>query len=64
MDIKFLDAVSDMSSREMIFLTYAQIPNQWRRVTVSYDYRHVPTDSLEFDLQNLHHLKDKECSNL
>ncbi|KAI4135545.1 MAG: hypothetical protein LQ347_000579 [Umbilicaria vellea] len=43
----------DRSPREKFFVTYAEQPNRWRRVTISCDYRDAPTDSLENDLQNL-----------
>lgn len=43
----------DRSQREKFFVTYAEQPNRWRRVTISCDYRDAPTDSLENDLQNL-----------
>lgn len=48
-------------SRDKIYVTYAEIPNRWRRVTVSYDYDQAPADSLEFDLRHPHHLKDKSA---
>lgn len=51
----------DKSPREKFFLTYAETPDRWRRVTVSCDYRNAPLDSLEFDLQNLHYQKDKSA---
>lgn len=43
----------DRSPREKFFVTYAEQPNRWRRVTISCDYRDAATDSLENDLQNL-----------
>lgn len=51
----------DKSPREKFFLTYAELPDRWRRVTVSCDYRDAPVDSLEHDLQNLHYQKDKSA---
>ena len=51
----------DKSPREKFFLTYAETPDRWRRVTVSCDYRDAPMDSLEHDLQNLHYQKDKSA---
>ena len=51
----------DKSPREKFFLTYAETPDRWRRVTVSCDYRNAPPDSLEFDLQNLNYQKDKSA---
>lgn len=49
----------DMSDREKFFLTYAEEPNKWRRVTVSCDYRQLEPDSLEADLKTLHYQRDK-----
>ena len=51
----------DKSPREKFFLTYAETPDRWRRVTVSCDYRNAPLHSLEFDLQNLNYQKDKSA---
>jgi len=49
----------DKSPREKFFVTYAEIPTLWRRVTVSCDYRDAPPKSLERDLQALHYQSDK-----
>ncbi|KAF7198400.1 putative serine/threonine-protein kinase [Pseudocercospora fuligena] len=49
----------DKSNREKFFVTYAEKPNQWRRVTVSLDYRNAPADSLEADLSTLSYQRDK-----
>ncbi|KAJ9625121.1 hypothetical protein H2203_005076 [Taxawa tesnikishii (nom. ined.)] len=49
----------DKSDREKFFVTYAQEPNRWRRVTVSCDYRNAQPDSLEADLRTLHYQRDK-----
>ncbi|KAH7382402.1 hypothetical protein DE146DRAFT_748671 [Phaeosphaeria sp. MPI-PUGE-AT-0046c] len=49
----------DMSDREKFFLTFAEEPNKWRRVTVSCDYRELEPDSLEADLKTLHYQRDK-----
>ncbi|MCJ1297857.1 hypothetical protein MMC08_000645 [Hypocenomyce scalaris] len=49
----------DRSPREKFFVTYAEQPNRWRRVTVSCDYRDAPTDSLEKDLQSLESQREK-----
>ncbi|KAF1960855.1 hypothetical protein CC80DRAFT_403857 [Byssothecium circinans] len=49
----------DLSDREKFFITYAEEPNKWRRVTVSCDYRQLEPDSLEFDLKSLHYQRDK-----
>lgn len=51
----------DMSDREKFFLTYAEEPNKWRRVTVSCDYRQLEPDSLEADLKSLHYQRDKSA---
>ncbi|KAF2684315.1 hypothetical protein K458DRAFT_30079 [Lentithecium fluviatile CBS 122367] len=49
----------DMSDREKFFITFAEEPNKWRRVTVSCDYRRLEPDSLEADLKSLHYQRDK-----
>ncbi|KAK4984882.1 hypothetical protein LTR66_008343 [Elasticomyces elasticus] len=49
----------DKSDREKFFVTYAEQPNKWRRVTVSCDYRNARPDSLEADLRSLHYQRDK-----
>lgn len=51
----------DHSPREKFFLTYAETPQKWRRLTVSCDYRDVPEDSLEHDLQQLSFQRDKSA---
>ncbi|KAF2180667.1 hypothetical protein K469DRAFT_692844 [Zopfia rhizophila CBS 207.26] len=51
----------DMSDREKFFITYAEEPNKWRRVTVSCDYREITPDSLEADLKSLHYQRDKSA---
>ena len=51
----------DRSPREKFFITYAQTPTRWRRVTVSCDYRDSPPDSLEQDLQALPYQRDKNA---
>jgi serine/threonine protein kinase len=51
----------DMSDREKFFLTFAEEPNKWRRVTVSCDYRQLEPDSLEADLKTLHYQRDKSA---
>jgi serine/threonine protein kinase len=51
----------DMSDREKFFITYAEEPNKWRRVTVSCDYRQIQHDSLEADLKGLHYQRDKSA---
>ena len=51
----------DRSPREKFFVTYAETPTSWRRVTVSCDYRDAPPDSLERDLQSLQYQRDKSA---
>lgn len=51
----------DMSDREKFFLTFAEEPHKWRRVTVSCDYRQLEPDSLEADLKTLHYQRDKSA---
>ncbi len=51
----------DRSNREKFFITYAEPPNRWRRVTVSCDYRESPPDSLESDLQELSFQREKSA---
>ncbi|GAB7355912.1 hypothetical protein MBLNU459_g6556t1 [Dothideomycetes sp. NU459] len=48
----------DKSDREKFFVTYAQEPNKWRRLTVSCDYRNA-VQGLEADLKTLHYQRDK-----
>ncbi|OQV01479.1 Protein kinase domain-containing protein isoform 2 [Cladophialophora immunda] len=49
----------DKSDREKFFVTYAQTPNFWRRVTISCDYRNAEPGSLEMDLKELQFQRDK-----
>lgn len=51
----------DQSPREKFFLTYAETPQKWRRITISCDYRNVPQESLERDLQSLQFQRDKSA---
>lgn len=51
----------DMSDREKFFITYAEEPTKWRRVTVSCDYRALEPESLEADLKSLHYQRDKSA---
>lgn len=51
----------DLSDREKFFVTFAEEPNKWRRVTVSCDYRKLEPDSLESDLKSLHYQRDKSA---
>ena len=54
-------AFRDNSEREKFFITYAEEPNRWRRVTVSIDYHDKPPDSLEADLKTLPFQRDKSA---
>jgi serine/threonine protein kinase len=49
----------DKSDREKFFVTYAETPTRWRRVTVSCDYRNAEPGSLEMDLKELQYQRDK-----
>ncbi|KIX02194.1 uncharacterized protein Z518_08133 [Rhinocladiella mackenziei CBS 650.93] len=49
----------DKSDREKFFVTYAETPTHWRRVTVSCDYRNAEPGSLEMDLKELQFQRDK-----
>ncbi|KAK4554489.1 hypothetical protein LTR86_008343 [Recurvomyces mirabilis] len=49
----------DKSNREKFFVTYAEKPNKWRRITLSLDYRDAPEGSLEADISTLHYQRDK-----
>ena len=49
----------DKSDREKFFVTYAESPTKWRRVTVSCDYRNAEPGSLEMDLKELQFQRDK-----
>lgn len=51
----------DQSPREKFFITYAETPQKWRRITISCDYRNVPRESLERDLQSLQFQRDKSA---
>ncbi|KAL9061576.1 MAG: hypothetical protein Q9162_000108 [Coniocarpon cinnabarinum] len=54
-------AFRDNAEREKFFITYAEEPNRWRRVTVSVDYQDKPPDSLEADLRTLPFQRDKSA---
>ncbi|KAF3480570.1 TKL protein kinase [Arthroderma uncinatum] len=49
----------DKSDREKFFITYAEAPNRWRKVTVSCDYRNAEPESLESDLKKLQYHREK-----
>ena len=51
----------DGSPREKFFITYAQAPERWRRVTVSCDYRKMESDSLEAELQETESQREKSA---
>lgn len=51
----------DKSDREKFFVTFAEEPNRWRRVTISCDYRNSEPDSLETDLKELQYQRDKNA---
>ena len=51
----------DKSRREKFFVTYAQTPTHWRRVTVSVDYRDAPKGSLEEELLRTRFQRDKSA---
>ncbi|KAL2061760.1 hypothetical protein VTL71DRAFT_7138 [Oculimacula yallundae] len=51
----------DKSKREKFFVTYAETPTHWRRVTISLDYRDAPEGSLEEELQRTRFQRDKSA---
>ncbi|RFU28273.1 hypothetical protein B7463_g8055, partial [Scytalidium lignicola] len=51
----------DKSRREKFFVTYAETPTHWRRVTISLDYRNAPPHSLEEELLNTKFQRDKSA---
>ena len=51
----------DKSRREKFFVTYAQVPTHWRRVTISLDYRNAPKGSLEEELVRTRFQRDKSA---
>lgn len=51
----------DETNREKFFITYAEEPTKWRRVTISCDYRNASEGSLESDLKTLHFQRDKSA---
>ncbi|KFY78926.1 hypothetical protein V498_09004 [Pseudogymnoascus sp. VKM F-4517 (FW-2822)] len=51
----------DRSNREKFFVTYAETPTHWRRVTISLDYREAPPNSLEEELQQTQFQRDKSA---
>ena len=51
----------DNSLREKFFVTYAETPHKWRRVTISIDYRGASPESLETDLCCLTKSEDKNA---
>ncbi|KAI9798787.1 MAG: hypothetical protein M1833_004617 [Piccolia ochrophora] len=51
----------DRSDREKFFVTFAETPTLWRRLTVSCDYRDAHPDSLEHDLKVQRYQRDKSA---
>ena len=51
----------DKTSREKFFVTFAETPTYWRRVTISLDYRTAPKGSLEEELQRTRFQRDKSA---
>ncbi|KAG9248459.1 hypothetical protein BJ878DRAFT_487945 [Calycina marina] len=51
----------DKSPREKFFVTYAETPSHWRRVTISLDYRNADPGSLEEELQKTRFQRDKSA---
>lgn len=51
----------DKSRREKFFVTFAETPTHWRRVTISLDYRNAPQGSLEEELQQTRFQRDKSA---
>ena len=51
----------DRSPREKFFITYAEEPRKWRRVTVSCDYRNAEPESLEADLSEMKSQREKSA---
>lgn len=51
----------DKSRREKFFVTYRQSEHNWRRVTISIDYRNAPPDSLEDELSRMQLQRDKSA---
>ena len=49
----------DRSNREKFFVTYRQQEQNWRRVTVTLDYRDAPEDSLEAELRDIRSQREK-----
>ncbi|PBP19642.1 protein kinase domain-containing protein [Diplocarpon rosae] len=51
----------DKSKREKFFVTFAETPTHWRRVTISLDYRDVPEGSLEEELERTRFQREKSA---
>ncbi|TVY31645.1 putative serine/threonine-protein kinase [Lachnellula subtilissima] len=51
----------DKSKREKFFVTFAETPTHWRRVTISLDYRDCPEGSLEEELMRTRFQRDKSA---
>ena len=53
---------TDHPPREKFFVTHAKTPTEWKRVTISCDYRNAPPDSLEQDPIVLQLQRDKSAA--
>jgi serine/threonine protein kinase len=51
----------DRSNREKFFVTFAETPTLWRRVTISLDYRQASPNSLEEELQGTQFQREKSA---
>lgn len=51
----------DRSNREKFFVTFAETPALWRRITISLDYRDAHPASLESELQQMQFQRDKSA---
>lgn len=51
----------DRSQREKFFVTFRRTEHDWRRVTISMDYRNAPPGSLEADLHRTQYQRDKSA---
>ncbi|KAG9235797.1 hypothetical protein BJ875DRAFT_258357 [Amylocarpus encephaloides] len=51
----------DKSKREKFFVTFAETPTHWRRVTISLDYRDAKDGSLEEELLRTRFQRDKSA---
>lgn len=49
----------DGQEREKFFVTYAETPSVWKRITITCDYRNAPDNSMEKQLMNKEFQRDK-----